>query len=44
MDGSKGVVVGRHTDGAPGVMMTGERHTVATHRHNNPDLKGTVMV
>uniref|UniRef100_A0A3Q1G7K2 Protein GOLM2 n=1 Tax=Acanthochromis polyacanthus TaxID=80966 RepID=A0A3Q1G7K2_9TELE len=42
MDGQKGVVAGRHADGAPGVEMGGERHTVATHRHDRQsDLKGT---
>lgn len=44
MDSQKGVVAGRHADGAPGVEMVGERHTVATHQHGNPDLKGTVDV
>uniref|UniRef100_A0A3P8TBR9 Protein GOLM2 n=1 Tax=Amphiprion percula TaxID=161767 RepID=A0A3P8TBR9_AMPPE len=40
MDGQKGVVAGRHADGAPGVEMGGERHTVATHRHDRQsDLK-----
>lgn len=41
MDGPKGVAAGRHAEGAPGVQMVGERHTVATHRHGSPDLKGT---
>lgn len=44
LDGQKGVVAGRHADRAPGVEMVGERHTVATHRHNAPDLKGRVDV
>lgn len=35
-------MTGRHAEGAPGVEMAGERHTVATRRHDNPDLKGTV--
>ncbi|XP_070759868.1 protein GOLM2 isoform X3 [Enoplosus armatus] len=39
MDGQKGVVAGRHAEGAPGVDMVGERHTVATRRHDSPDLK-----
>lgn len=40
MDGQKGVVAGRHVDGAPGVEIGGERHTVATHRHDRQsDLK-----
>ncbi|XP_039990346.1 protein GOLM2 isoform X4 [Xiphias gladius] len=39
MDGQKGVVAGRHADGAPGMDMGGERHTVATHRHDSADLK-----
>lgn len=43
MDGQKGVVAGRHAEGVPGVAMVGgERHTVVTHRHDSPDLKGTV--
>lgn len=41
MDGPKGVVAGRHAEGAPGVEMVRERHTVATHQHGSPDLKGT---
>lgn len=41
MDGPKGVVAGRHAEGAPGVEMVRERHTVATHQHGNPNLKGT---
>ncbi len=44
MDGQKGAGAGRHAEGAPGVLMGGERHTVATHRHDSPDLKGTVDV
>lgn len=44
MDGQKGALVGRHADRAPGVDIVGERHTVATHRHDSPDLKGKVMV
>lgn len=44
IDSQKGAVAGRHVEGAQGVEMTGERHTVATHRHDNPDLKGTVDV
>ncbi|XP_037649036.1 protein GOLM2 isoform X4 [Sebastes umbrosus] len=39
LDGQKVAVAGRHTDGAPGAEMVGERHTVATHRHDSPDLK-----
>ncbi|XP_038558222.1 protein GOLM2 isoform X2 [Micropterus salmoides] len=39
MDGQKNVVAGRHAEGAPGVRMVGERHTVATHGHDSPDLK-----
>ncbi|XP_074472220.1 protein GOLM2 isoform X1 [Sebastes fasciatus] len=39
LDGQKGAVAGRHADGAPGAEMVGERHTVATHRHDSPDLK-----
>ncbi|XP_073321257.1 protein GOLM2 isoform X1 [Pagrus major] len=39
MDGQKGVVAGRRAEGAPGVEMVGERHTVATRRHDSPDLK-----
>ncbi|XP_041799528.1 protein GOLM2 isoform X4 [Chelmon rostratus] len=39
MDGQKVVVAGRHAQGAPGAEMVGERHTVATHRHDSPDLK-----
>ncbi|XP_029311243.1 LOW QUALITY PROTEIN: protein CASC4 [Cottoperca gobio] len=39
MDGQKGAVAGRRTEGAPGAEMVGERHTVATHRHDSPDLK-----
>lgn len=44
IDGQKGAVAGRHAEGAPGVEMVGERHTVATRRHDSPDLKGTVDV
>lgn len=40
MDGQKGIVAGRHADGAPGAELGGERHTVATRRHDSPDLKG----
>ncbi|KAL3065550.1 hypothetical protein OYC64_015667 [Pagothenia borchgrevinki] len=39
MDDQKGAGAGRHTDGAPGEAMVGERHTVATHRHDSPVLK-----
>ncbi|KAJ4947336.1 hypothetical protein JOQ06_009372 [Pogonophryne albipinna] len=39
MDGQKGAGAGRHIDGAPGEEMVGERHTVATHRHDTPVLK-----
>ncbi|XP_026176189.1 protein CASC4 isoform X2 [Mastacembelus armatus] len=39
MDGQKGVKASRRADGAPGVEMVGERHTVATHRRDSPDLK-----
>ncbi|KAF3686502.1 Protein CASC4 Cancer susceptibility candidate gene 4 protein -like protein [Channa argus] len=39
MDGQKGAVAGRRADGAPAVEIGGERHTVATHRHDSPDLK-----
>lgn len=42
MDRQKGAVAGRHAEGAPGVEVVGERHTVATLRHGSPDLKGTV--
>lgn len=42
MDGQKGAGAGRHADGAPGEEMVGERHTVATHRHDTPVLKGTM--
>ncbi|XP_068438733.1 protein GOLM2 isoform X2 [Clinocottus analis] len=38
-DGQKSAVAGRHAEGAPGVDVVGERHTVATHRHDGPDLK-----
>lgn len=44
MDGQKGAVAGRHADGATGVDMVGERHIVVTHRHDSPDLKGTVNI
>lgn len=44
MDGQKGVAAGRHAEGAPGVEVVGERHTVATHQHDSPDLKGTVTL
>ena len=44
MDGQKGVVAGRRAGGAPGVEMVGERHTVATHRHDSTDLKGNLDV
>uniref|UniRef100_A0A3P9AY81 Protein GOLM2 n=1 Tax=Maylandia zebra TaxID=106582 RepID=A0A3P9AY81_9CICH len=41
MDGHKNVVGGRHADTEPGVETAGERHTVATHRHDrHSDLKG----
>ncbi|XP_076012371.1 protein GOLM2 isoform X1 [Genypterus blacodes] len=36
--GSKKVAAGRNAEGAPGVAVAGERHTVATHQHS-PDLK-----
>ncbi|XP_042350757.1 protein GOLM2 isoform X2 [Plectropomus leopardus] len=39
IDSQKGAAAGRHAEGAPGVEMAGERHTVATHRHDSPDLK-----
>lgn len=39
MDVQKAAVAGRRADGAPGVEMVGERHTVATRRHDSPDLK-----
>nr|XP_046244967.1 protein GOLM2 isoform X4 [Scatophagus argus] len=39
MGGQKGVVAARHADVAPGGEMVGERHTVATHRRDSPDLK-----
>ncbi|CAK6969787.1 protein GOLM2 isoform X2 [Scomber scombrus] len=39
MDGQKGVATGRHADGAPGLELAGERHTMATHQHDSPDLK-----
>ena len=44
IDGQKGVAAGRHAEGAAGVDAVGERHTVATHRHDSPDLKGKVDV
>lgn len=45
VDGHKNVVGGRHADGEPGVETAGERHTVATHRHDrHSDLKGRVDV
>lgn len=45
MDGHKNVVGGRHADREPGVETAGERHTVATHRHDrHSDLKGRVDV
>ncbi|KAM9860396.1 protein GOLM2 isoform 1-T1 [Aulostomus maculatus] len=39
IDGQKGVLAARHAEGAPGADLIGERHTVATHRHDSPDLK-----
>ncbi|KAM6950692.1 protein GOLM2 isoform 1-T1 [Lycodopsis pacificus] len=39
MDGQKGAAAGRHAEGAPGEEMVGERHTVATHGQDSPDLK-----
>ncbi|XP_006780299.1 protein GOLM2 isoform X2 [Neolamprologus brichardi] len=40
VDGHKNVVGGRHADTEPGVETAGERHTVATHRHDrHSDLK-----
>ncbi|XP_063737082.1 protein GOLM2 isoform X2 [Eleginops maclovinus] len=39
IDGQKAAGAGRHTDGAPVGEMAGERHTVATHRHDSPVLK-----
>ncbi|KAM3876594.1 protein GOLM2 [Diretmus argenteus] len=39
LDHRKAGVVGGHAEGATGVDVVGERHTVATHQHNNPDLK-----
>ncbi|XP_030017861.1 protein CASC4 isoform X2 [Sphaeramia orbicularis] len=39
LDGQKGVVVGRHAEGVHVADVVGERHTVATHRHDSPDLK-----
>ncbi|KAM6942649.1 protein GOLM2 [Xenentodon cancila] len=40
MDDRKAVVAGRHVGAAPGVDKVGERHTVATRRHDRqPDLK-----
>ncbi|CAB1435805.1 unnamed protein product [Pleuronectes platessa] len=35
----KGVLAGRHAEGAPGAEMVGERHTVATNQHDSDDLK-----
>lgn len=43
IDGQKGAAAGRHADRAPGVDIVGERHTVATHRHDSPDIKGNVF-
>lgn len=44
VDGHKNVVGGRHADTEPGVETAGERHTVATHRHDrHSDLKGRVI-
>ncbi|XP_054469176.1 protein GOLM2 isoform X2 [Anoplopoma fimbria] len=39
MDSQKGAVAGRLAEGAPRVEMVGEHHTVATRRHDSPDLK-----
>lgn len=41
IDSQKGVVVGRHAEGALGLAQAEERHTVATHQRDSPDLKGT---
>ncbi|XP_069030728.1 protein GOLM2 isoform X2 [Embiotoca jacksoni] len=38
MDGHKGGVAGKHAEGAPGVDMVGERHTVATHQHDRQSV------
>lgn len=37
-------MAGRHAEGVPGVDLGGEHHTMATHRQDSPDLKGTVAV
>ncbi|XP_056269392.1 protein GOLM2 isoform X4 [Pseudoliparis swirei] len=39
MDGQKGAVAGLHAEGAAGVDLVGERHTVATRQHDSPDSK-----
>ncbi|XP_019722913.1 protein CASC4 isoform X1 [Hippocampus comes] len=39
IDSQKGVVAGRHAEGALGLAPAEERHTVATHRRDSPDLK-----
>ncbi|XP_060893000.1 protein GOLM2 [Labrus mixtus] len=39
IDRHKGAGASRHEDGALGVDMEGERHTVANHRHESQDLK-----
>ncbi|CAJ1049748.1 protein CASC4 isoform X1 [Xyrichtys novacula] len=39
VDHHKGVVANRKADGALGVDMVGERHTVASHQHDRQDLK-----
>jgi len=37
-------VAGLHAEGAAGVDLVGERHTVATRQHDSPDSKGAVDV
>ncbi|XP_071762021.1 protein GOLM2 isoform X4 [Centroberyx gerrardi] len=39
LDSRKAAVVGGHVEGATGVEAVGERHTVATHQRDSPDLK-----
>ncbi|XP_071381829.1 protein GOLM2 isoform X4 [Centroberyx affinis] len=39
LDSRKAAVVGGHAEGATGVEAVGERHTVATHQRDSPDLK-----
>ncbi|KAM4631237.1 protein GOLM2 isoform 2-T2 [Polymixia lowei] len=39
LDSKKTGALGGRAEGAAGVEVVGERHTVATHRHDSPDLK-----